>query len=115
MIEFWADNCSGQNKNWVLYTALVYVVNLEWGPEAVSIKYLEKGHTFMGADGVHGAIGKAMGRRPEIVSFDDFVKICTKASKNIRPVIMGAQDFYEVRSEVKRRGPRNATYQHSKV
>ena len=58
----------------------------------------------MGADGVHGAIGKAMGRRPEIVSFDDFVEICTKASKNIRPVIMGAQDFYEIRSEVKRRG-----------
>ena len=37
VIEFWADNCSGQNKNWVLYTALVYVVNSEWGPEAVSI------------------------------------------------------------------------------
>ena len=24
---FWVDNCSAQNKNWTLYTALCYVVN----------------------------------------------------------------------------------------
>ena len=30
---FWADNCAGQNKNWVLFTAMALVVKTECGPE----------------------------------------------------------------------------------
>ena len=51
-ILFWADNCSGQNKNLTLYTALVQCVNAAWGPD------LQEGHTFMKADSVHGGIGR---------------------------------------------------------
>ena len=58
MPVLWADNCAGQNKNWVLFTALIATVNNDWGPEDITIKYLESGHTFMAADSVHGVIGK---------------------------------------------------------
>ncbi len=57
-ILFWADNYSAQNKNWTLYTALVQCVNAAWGLDEVVIKYLQKGHTFMKADSVHGPSGE---------------------------------------------------------
>lgn len=55
---FWVDNCSAQNKNWVLYTSFVTMVNSEWGPKSITLKYFEPGHSFMKADYVHGGIGK---------------------------------------------------------
>ncbi|XP_060881369.1 uncharacterized protein LOC132952892 [Metopolophium dirhodum] len=53
---FWADNCTAQNKNWTLYTALITIVNQTFGPNEIIIKYLTKGHTHMSADGIHGNI-----------------------------------------------------------
>jgi len=44
-VVFWADNCSAQNKNWTLFTAIACCVNAEWGPSEVCIKFLERGHT----------------------------------------------------------------------
>ena len=52
-VTIWADNCAGQNKNWLLFSALAWCVNAEWGPHSVTLKYLEKGHTFMKADSIH--------------------------------------------------------------
>ena len=38
---FWADNCSGQNKNWYLFTLFAKVVNSdEWDVDTIRIKYL---------------------------------------------------------------------------
>ena len=36
-IWIWANNCSGQNKNWYLFTGLAQCVNT-WGPETITIK-----------------------------------------------------------------------------
>lgn len=55
---FWADNCTAQNKNWILYTAFVIIVNENAGPDSITIRYLTKGHTHMSADGIHGNIEK---------------------------------------------------------
>lgn len=93
-VTFWCDNCSGQNKNWTLFTALITVVNSDWGPSCVRIKYLERGHTFMRADSVHGLIGKRMSKSPEVYNFDDFVSLCGKAGKSIEPVVLHYSDFY---------------------
>ena len=79
-IEFWADNCTAQNKNWTLYTLFVLLVNALWGPESITMKYLEKGHTFMSADAVHALIGKRMKHTETVLTFDDFVNLCSKAS-----------------------------------
>jgi len=103
-ITFWADNCSGQNKNWTLYTALVQCVNAEWGPDEVVIKYLQKGHTFMKADSVHGSIGRRMKKRENIFTFDDFVELCNSASKRIMSIVMSCEDFYGFSGEQRTRG-----------
>ena len=77
-ILFWADYCCAQNKNWTLYTALVQCVNAAWQPDEVVIKYLQKGHTFMKADSVHGVIWRKMKKCEEnIFTFDDFVELCS--------------------------------------
>ena len=46
---FWTDNCSGQNKNWFLYTLLVSEANRINGTvNEIVIKYFESGHTLRG-------------------------------------------------------------------
>ena len=47
----------------------------------------------MRADSVHGCIGKRMKKCEEIITFDDFVQLCSQAGKNIRPIVMTPQDF----------------------
>ncbi|KAF0712147.1 Uncharacterized protein FWK35_00029107 [Aphis craccivora] len=68
---FWADNCTAQNKNWTLYSALVTAVNQINGPNVIIIKYLTKGHTHMSADGIHGNIESKMRKKGKIYVFDD--------------------------------------------
>ena len=53
-ITFFADNCNAQNKNRLLLSALVRLVNDERiTAKTITIKYLEVGHTYMTADSVH--------------------------------------------------------------
>ena len=70
------------------------MVNSDWGPESISVKYLVKGHTFMGADAVHGLSGKKMKWSATVLTFDDFVLLCQSASKLIQAVELRIQDFY---------------------
>ena len=94
-IIFWADNCTAQNKNWTLFTAMTWCVNQVWGPKSIIIRYLEKGHTFMRADSVHGKIGTKMRRTPNVYTFSDFVEMCHESASAIKPVSMQVGDFYE--------------------
>ena len=56
-VIFWADNYSAQNKNWVLYTALVYYTcNPSVCLNTITFKYFEPSHTFMAADSFHHQI-----------------------------------------------------------
>ena len=50
-IIYYADNCAAQNKNWALFTTLVEVMSSgKLQAETLTLKFLEKGHTFMSAD-----------------------------------------------------------------
>ena len=69
---FYADNCSAQNKNWTLYTGMVAEVNRIGGPDEVTLKYLEKGHTFMSADSFHAKVEGAVRKMKNLYDFDDF-------------------------------------------
>ena len=103
---FWTDNCAGQNKNWLLFTAMVSVVNSPWGPEDVTIKYLESGHTFMAADSIHGVIGKKMRACPEIISFKDLTNLVENSSKKTTVVNMNVNDFYDFKAGQRARNSR---------
>ena len=82
-VWLWADNCSSQNKNCPLFTGLAHCVNT-WGPETISIKYLENGHTFIAADAINRNIGKLFRKTSTDATFDDFVQLCEKANNNIK-------------------------------
>lgn len=92
---FWADNCAAQNKNWVLFTSLVMFVNYDWGPEKITVKYFEPGHSYMKADAVHGKIGKEWNNRKEILTMNDVVDVINKAEKKNQAVQMTVADFFD--------------------
>lgn len=63
-IVYFMDNCSGQNKNWSLITAMVKIVNSEHiSAKTITFKYLEAGHTFMSADVIHAGVERAMKKK----------------------------------------------------
>ena len=81
---FWADNCSGQNKNWYLFTLFVKIVySDEWDVDTIRIKYLHDGHTYMRADSIHGSIGNKLKGTSQIEDFASFSSLCSSAAKNI--------------------------------
>ncbi|CAH2000887.1 unnamed protein product [Acanthoscelides obtectus] len=91
---FWMDNCSAQNKNWTLYTMFACLVNADWGPENIIVKYFEPGHSFMKADSVHGQIGREWRKRKQILDVNDFVDVINASSKKNKPIVMRHSDFY---------------------
>lgn len=84
--HIWADNCTAQNKNWTLFTALTTIVNSENSVETVTLSYLTKGHTHMTADSVHGNIEKKMKKRGEVFDFEDFKDVVNNSRRNIRVI-----------------------------
>ena len=94
-IWLWADNCSGKNKNWYLFTGLTQCVNT-WGPETITIGYLEKGHTHMAAEAIHGNIGKLFRKKSTVGTFDDFVQLCEKANNNIKVIVRDLPFIYPI-------------------
>lgn len=77
---FWADNCSGQNKNWLLFSSLVAIVNSsEIQAERIQIKYLTAGHTFMSADSVHHQIERNLKKAGDVCDWVDFINVLEKA------------------------------------
>ncbi|KAJ8364805.1 hypothetical protein SKAU_G00136360 [Synaphobranchus kaupii] len=84
---FWVDNCSAQNKNWCLLSSLVCLVNSDTtSKEDVTLKYFERGHTFMGADSFQHGVEQEMKNRlgGVVYDFEDFVSVV--ASSNSRKV-----------------------------
>lgn len=86
-LYIWTDNCTAQNKNWTLYTAMIMIVNNSLNDlKSVTISYLTKGHTHMSADGVHGNIELKMKRQKNIYDFQDFKDIVMQSRKNIKVI-----------------------------
>lgn len=91
-ITIWMDNCGAQNKQWALFTLMVYVVNSEdFSIYSVTLKYLEKGHTYMSADAHHHLISREIQKRKVIADFDQFVHVVRAAKVN--PIVMSHNDF----------------------
>ena len=78
-----------------MFTGLTQCVNT-WGPETITIKYLEKGHAFMEADAIHGNIGKLFSKTSFVATFDDFVQLCEKANNNIKTIVLDLLFIYPI-------------------
>lgn len=82
-IFIWADNCSGQNKNWSLLSFLIYIINSDHiAAETITIKYFEVGHTFMSADSFHHLVEKGLKETPKVYDFQDFENVVQNSTKN---------------------------------
>ena len=89
---FYADNCSAQNKNWTLFTALTAEVNRDaTGPKTVTLRYLQKGHTFMSADSYHANVESAMRKIKNVFDFSDFVSSVERHGAKV--IKMTTSDF----------------------
>ena len=81
---FWVDNCSAQNKNWTLMSAMISEINAaESNVGFIKFKYFEKGHTFMAADSwrLHHQVEEAIKQRKYLYNFDDFVSAVKSKGK----------------------------------
>ena len=93
---FWADNCAPQNKNWILFSAFLQIVNSEHGPASITMKYLEPGHTFMKADSVHGCIGRKLKEEPQLFDIVDLVNLFRGSKSGLEVRCLEACDFLPV-------------------
>jgi hypothetical protein len=92
-VIFWADNCSAQNKNWLLFTGCIIFVNENWGPETITFKYFQPGHSFMKADSIHGQIGKKWNKTPEVLDYEDLEKLIKSSNRFNNIVSLRSEDF----------------------
>lgn len=92
-LTIWCDNCCAQNKNWRFFLALLIILNLHTSLKTITIKYLEKGHTYMRSDCIHGAIGKHLKKSTDIFNFEDLHTIITSSMGNLKSIIMDSKDL----------------------
>lgn len=95
-ITLWLDNCSAQNKNWTLYSFLVYLINsTEISTNKITLNYFEPGHSFMAADSFHHQVELAMGRKKKVYDYEDYKECVRNAnSANVTIHEMTLPDFY---------------------
>nr|CAH7755022.1 unnamed protein product [Callosobruchus chinensis] len=93
-IILWLDNCSSQNKNWTLFSFLVYIINSDYvGTETITLKYFEPGHTFMSADSFHHQVEMSLKKKKKVYDFLDFEKSVSCA--NSGKVVVKSMTFSE--------------------
>ncbi|XP_039288678.1 uncharacterized protein LOC111055158 isoform X2 [Nilaparvata lugens] len=95
-ICLWMDNCSSQNKNWALFSYMVYIVNSEEiAASEIEFNYLEAGHTFMSADSFHHQVSKQLKLKGKVYDFEDFTEAVQNSnSKKVTVVSMKPEDFF---------------------
>lgn len=101
-IILWLDNCSGQNKNNILFSAILCYINSSCcGLQTVTLKYLISGHTYMAADGLHGKIEQAVRKKGNVEDFTDFIDCCKRASARMNIKEMQYNDFFKIENKFK--------------
>lgn len=93
------DNCAAQNKNWALFSYLVWLVNSEEiEADRIVLNYLEAGHTFMSADSFHHQVTKQLKQKGKVYEFDDFADAVqnSNSGKVIVSKLKSPSDFFEL-------------------
>ena len=81
------DNCTAQNKNWSLLTSILNLVKTDAiAAETVTFKFLEAGHTFMSADGVHAQVEKRIKQKKEVYNFDDILTCVDIPNREVKAI-----------------------------
>lgn len=94
-INIWLDNCTAQNKNWLLYSMFVHLINSEViSTKTLTLYYFEPGHTFMSSDQVHHQVELAMKKKGKLYDFYDFEECVASINKSRVTVKPMAQENF---------------------
>lgn len=104
---FWADNCCAQNKNWILFSSLIILMQQSWSPETVTFKYFEPGHSYMRADSVHGNIGRKLKKTEEVLDMNDLEELIKKSDNKNECRRLSEHDFYYFSNNCQKRSKKN--------
>lgn len=103
-VIIWMDNCTGQNKNFALYSSILCYVNSPYcSTNEIILKYLVKAHTFMAADGLHGRIEQSLRKLKNVYDFNDYKTACSKASSRANITVLSHTDFYKFENLIRSR------------
>ncbi|XP_037038548.1 uncharacterized protein LOC119076034 [Bradysia coprophila] len=113
----WLDNCSSQNKNWTLFSFLVYMINSELiEATKIQLNYFEPGHTFMSADSFHFQVEKSLTEMNKVYDFNDFQTAVSNAnSGHVTVIPMEAANFMKWQDCSSRPKRTSSLYMHEMV
>ena len=93
---FYCDNCTGQNKNKVIFSMLKYFLERSANIQTIQINYLLAGHTYMPVDSMHAIIEREI--KKLIVwgpsQWPSFMESARKRPHAHRVNVLGHQDFF---------------------
>lgn len=88
----YTDNCNAQNKNRLLFCALIRTVNdMRIRANSITLKYLESGHTFMSCDSIHASIQTKVRKAENIC---DLKRLISSSRKRLETLELSEKDFY---------------------
>lgn len=113
----YVDNCAAQNKNRILFSALLRLVNSSaiTNLEKIKIIYLEPGHTYMAADTIHANISMKLSRSKNIYDKDDFIEKIKESRKNINVLELTHKDMIVFTDDLKVKFPKDYNISSLKV
>ncbi|XP_045771874.1 uncharacterized protein LOC123871886 [Maniola jurtina] len=115
-VTFFLDNCNSQNKNKLLFSALVRIINDNMTTiERITLEYFESGHTFMAADAVHAAIAKKLKSKGEVYDLNDFITTIKTSRKNMEVDLIDHKDMIIFSNDSKLTYPKGFNIQNLKV
>lgn len=98
-IVYFMDNCSSQNKNWSIISAMVNLINSgKLTASEITFKYLEAGHTFMSADVIHAGVEREMKKKKDVLDFEDF-KRCVTSVGSVELIAPEVDSFRNFKGE----------------
>ena len=93
-VTLFVDNCSAQNKSWVLITVLLtFVQQAANVTNVITLKFLEPGHTSMNADAAHQLVQKKLSKAKEVSDFRDFTDLVETSGMQVK--VLEHPDFYQ--------------------
>lgn len=110
-IHLWLDNCTSQNKNWLLFSMLIDLINSDLiATKTITLFYFEPGHTFMSCDQFHHQVELSMKRKKSIYDFTDFEDAVASANNGkVLVKSMQPQDFVNYVGNVSDRRIQNSS------
>ena len=63
--------------------------------ETITLKYFEKGHTFVAADSFHHQVEESISKRRYLYDFNDYIQVVNFCGNAIE---MSHEDFYDFRN-----------------